>query len=89
MSTEVRRNDRGAWCVYVRGNFISDHATHSAARIAAHQIERAESLAWRSGIGLAPDGNDRRPCTCGKPWIDGVVHRADGQCFDVSRVFDP
>jgi hypothetical protein len=56
MSIDVRRNERGAWCVYVRGNFISDHATHEAARIAAKQVERAESLAWRSGIGMAPDG---------------------------------
>lgn len=86
MSTEVRRNERGAWCVYVRGNLISDHATHSAARIAAKQIERAESLAWRSGIGMAPDGNDRRPCTCGNPWVDSHLHRTDGPCFHVADV---
>lgn len=44
MSIDVRRNERGAWCVYARGNFISDHATHTAARIAAQQIARAEAL---------------------------------------------
>lgn len=62
----------------VRGNFISDHATHQAARIAAQQVERAESL--------APDGNDRRPCTCGNPWVDSYVHRTDGPCFHVASV---
>ena len=78
MSTEVRRNERGVWCVYLRGNFISDHATHTAARIAAQQIARAEAL--------APDGNDRRPCTCGQPWADSYVHRTDGPCFHVASV---
>lgn len=38
----VRRNERGSWCVYVRGNFISDHATHAAARAAAQNVARAE-----------------------------------------------
>lgn len=77
-TVEVRRNERGARCVYVRGNFISDHATHAAARIAAQQVERAESL--------APDGNDRRQCTCGNPWVDSYVHRTDGPCFHVADV---
>lgn len=39
---EVRRRKSGAWCVYVRGNFISDHATHEAARVSAQQIARIE-----------------------------------------------
>jgi hypothetical protein len=61
--------------------FISDHATHDAARTAARQIAQAEAL--------APDGNDRRPCTCGEPWLDGTIHRTEGQCMDVSKVFPP
>ena len=43
MSVEIRRNERGAWCVIVRGNFISDHATHAAARIVAQQVSEAEA----------------------------------------------
>lgn len=43
MSVEIRRNERGAWCVIVRGNFISDHATHAAARTAAQQLAEAEA----------------------------------------------
>lgn len=35
MSVDVHRNERGAWCVYIDGQAVSDHATHSAARIAA------------------------------------------------------
>lgn len=31
----------------------------------------------------APDGNDRRQCTCGHPQADGVVHRTNGPCFHV------
>lgn len=34
----------------------------------------------------APDGNDRRPCTCGQPQTEGVIHRPDGPCFHVSEV---
>lgn len=37
-------------------------------------------VAW---VPHAPDGNDRRPCTCGHPQADGVVHRSDGPCFHV------
>jgi hypothetical protein len=44
---EVRRNKRGAWCVYVRGSFISDHATRDAAVIAARQIDRTERHAFQ------------------------------------------
>lgn len=40
---QVRRRDSGAWCVYVRGNFISDHATHEAARTTAQRIARIEA----------------------------------------------
>ena len=40
---QVRRNKRGSWCVYVRGNFISDHATHEAARITAQRVARVEA----------------------------------------------
>ena len=41
---EVRR--RGAsWCVYLRGQFISDHATHTGASAAAQNIARAEAVA--------------------------------------------
>lgn len=37
---------------------------------------------------LAPDGNDRRPCTCGQPQTEGVIHRPNGPCFHVSEVAD-
>lgn len=39
----VRRSGAGTWCVYVGAQFISDHATHEAARTAARQIARAEA----------------------------------------------
>lgn len=42
MSVEVRKNERGTWCVYVDGRMISDHATHTAARISAQNIVNAE-----------------------------------------------
>ena len=32
---EVHRNERGSWCVYVDGCMVSDHASHTAARLAA------------------------------------------------------
>ena len=32
---EVRKNDRGAWCVWLDGCMVSDHRSHEAARIAA------------------------------------------------------
>jgi hypothetical protein len=32
---EVKKNERGSWCVYIDGKFISDHATHTAARLTA------------------------------------------------------
>lgn len=32
---DVRRNERGAWCVCIDGRPISDHRDHEAARIAA------------------------------------------------------
>jgi hypothetical protein len=32
---QVIRNERGSWCVYIDGKFISDHATHTAARLTA------------------------------------------------------
>jgi hypothetical protein len=39
---DVRR--RGAsWCVFLRGQFISDHATHTGATAAAQNIARAEA----------------------------------------------
>lgn len=34
---------------------------------------------------LAPDGVDRRPCVCGHPQAEGVLHRTDGPCFHVAR----
>lgn len=34
---EVHTNDRGAWCVYINGQFVSDHRTAEAARIAARR----------------------------------------------------
>ena len=43
MSTiSVRRNERGAWCVYVRGQFISDHRSRDGAVATARQLERFE-----------------------------------------------
>lgn len=41
MKLEVKRNERGTWCVYIDGHMISDHASHAAARIASqrHYIE--------------------------------------------------
>ena len=29
---EVRKNERGTWCVYLDGHMVSDHASHVAAR---------------------------------------------------------
>jgi hypothetical protein len=46
-AAEVRRNERGAWCVYVRGNFISDHATRDGAVVAARQVDRIERHAFQ------------------------------------------
>lgn len=37
MVIEVRRLNSGAWCVIIDGQFISDHATHEAARITAQR----------------------------------------------------
>jgi hypothetical protein len=37
---EVRRNARGAWCVFIGGQMISDHATHEAARLTAQRHQR-------------------------------------------------
>jgi hypothetical protein len=34
---EVRRNERGAWCVYLDGVMVSDHRDHAAARMAAQR----------------------------------------------------
>jgi hypothetical protein len=39
----IRMNERGSLCVYVRGNFISDHASHAAARTVARQLDLAET----------------------------------------------
>jgi hypothetical protein len=33
----VAKNERGAWCVYLDGQLVSDHATHIAARLAAQR----------------------------------------------------
>lgn len=38
----VRRNEHYAWCVYLDGEFLSDHATHEAARVAAQRVHLAE-----------------------------------------------
>ena len=35
LAVEVRKNERGAWCVYLDGLMVSDHSTHEAARAAA------------------------------------------------------
>lgn len=55
-AVEVRRREGGAWCVYVRGNFISDHATHDAARKVAQQVARVE----RDLDNAAADAEDQR-----------------------------
>jgi hypothetical protein len=34
---EVRTNERGAWSVYLNGQWVSDHRDHEAARIAARR----------------------------------------------------
>lgn len=34
---DVRKNERGAWCVYIDGRMVSDHRTAEAARIAARR----------------------------------------------------
>jgi hypothetical protein len=55
MSITVAKNERGAWCVYIDGQFISDHATHTAARVAArnHYIAAVRSIEppdiWEAG----------------------------------------
>jgi hypothetical protein len=43
MTIEVRRRYGGAWCVYIDGEFVSDHATHVAARRAAAQHASMDS----------------------------------------------
>lgn len=35
---EARKDERGIWSVYVRGNWMSSHATHEAARLVAQQM---------------------------------------------------
>ena len=37
VKVEVRKNERGAWCVFLDDRVVSDHATHEAARIAARR----------------------------------------------------
>lgn len=37
----VRKNEQGAWCVYVNGEFVSDHRSHDGARIAAQALANA------------------------------------------------
>lgn len=41
---EVRRNERGAWSVYIGGRFISDHRDHVGARLAAQAHVRAAGV---------------------------------------------
>ncbi len=46
----VGKNERGAWCVYLDGQFVSDHRSHEAARTAArrHQgLDTAPTTVWR------------------------------------------
>ena len=35
---------------------------------------------------VGDDPADRRPCTCGHPQAEGVIHRPGGPCFHVSEV---
>lgn len=42
---EVHRNERGVWCVYIEGRFISGHRDHVAARMAAQAHVRAAGAA--------------------------------------------
>ena len=61
MSVEARKNDRGAWCVYLDGVMVSDHRTHEAARLAA-QLHRPPPL---PGGGLCLAHFEDEPCwTC-------------------------
>lgn len=39
---EAKRNERGAWCVYVDGRVLSTHSDHVGARVSAQQIAKAE-----------------------------------------------
>ena len=43
MNVSVAKNERGAWCVYLGGTFISDHTNHAAARTCARQLEAAQA----------------------------------------------
>ena len=68
--TDLRNHDmemtrRLAECVEARSAMQRDRLAAQSLRQAVH----------------APDGNDRRQCTCGYPQADGVVHRTDGPCF--------
>lgn len=36
-SVRIGKNDRGAWCVWVDGNLVSDHASRDAAATAARR----------------------------------------------------
>lgn len=38
---EVRRNDRGVWCVYLDGHMVSAHASHEGARLTARRHQEA------------------------------------------------
>lgn len=46
---EVRKNERGAWCVYIDGRMISDHRDHEAARIAALRHQGIDAPAHDEG----------------------------------------
>lgn len=50
MHIEVKRNDNGAWCLYLNGELVSDHRTHKAARLAArdHYVAALRILEARS-----------------------------------------
>lgn len=50
----VVRRPTGSWCVYLDGQFISDHATHQAARRTAQQVARIEA----DSFDPYSDGND-------------------------------
>jgi hypothetical protein len=63
--------------VYVRGNFISDHATHDAARRAALQVARHEPYVSNLAVCADCNGFGVLPCTV----ADGpIVTQTTRQC---------
>ena len=65
---DVCRRRGDAWCVMIDGQFVSDHATHEAARYRPPGI-RSHLSARLPGVSTGADGETDWCTEHGVPWI--------------------